>query len=30
LAAVQRLVTPKPLRRAPRTRPTKLATVDGQ
>jgi osmoprotectant transport system permease protein len=30
LAVVQRLVTPRPLRRAPRTRPTKLAAVDGQ
>ena len=29
-AVVQRLVTPKPLRRAPRTRPTRLAAVDGQ
>jgi osmoprotectant transport system permease protein len=29
-AIVERLVTPRPLRRAPRTRPTKLAAVDGQ
>jgi osmoprotectant transport system permease protein len=30
LAVVERLVTPRPLRRAPRTRPTKMAAVDGQ
>jgi osmoprotectant transport system permease protein len=30
LAVVQRLVTPRPLRRAPRARPTRLAAVDGQ
>jgi osmoprotectant transport system permease protein len=29
-AVVERLVTPRPLRRAPRTRPTRLAAVDGQ
>ncbi len=30
LALVERLVTPRPLRRAPRTRPTRMAAVDGQ
>lgn len=30
LALVQRLVTPRPLRHAPRNRPTKLAVADGQ
>ena len=30
LALVERLVTPPPLRRAPRTRPTRMAAVDGQ
>jgi osmoprotectant transport system permease protein len=30
LAVVERLVTPRPLRRARRTRPTRLAAVDGQ
>jgi osmoprotectant transport system permease protein len=30
LAIVERLVTPRPLRRAPRTRPTRMAAVDGQ
>jgi osmoprotectant transport system permease protein len=30
LAVVQRLVTPRPLRRTPRARPTTLAAVDGE
>ena len=30
LALVERLITPRPLRRAARTRPTRLAAVDGQ